>query len=98
MTNRVETTESPRSAAADEESSIASYSSFASARRDERAKALFPFLRSYTCRVKLAKALLAAVLILVGALVSMDMMEEDGHLLGSGEFSEQYRRTMLFVR
>ena len=63
---------------------------------NERAKALFPWLRSYMCRRRLQYAAVASVFIIVGALVSLDMMEEDGHFFAGGKLNHNCSENTLF--
>ena len=59
--------------------------SFTASGRNERAKAIssFPFLRSYNRRRQLTYAGIAAVFILIGAFVWLDVSDDQGYILGN---------------
>jgi len=59
--------------------------SFTASGRNERAKAIssFPCLRSYNMRRQLSYAGIAAVFILIGALVWLDVSDDQGYILGN---------------
>ena len=73
--------------------------SFTASGRNERAKAIssFPCLRSYNRRRQLTYAGIAAVFILIGAFVWLDVSDDQGYILGNfGGKSHKHNCTAAF--